>query len=60
MHTARLLKMLAVGGAAALVLAACGGGSSSSGDSGGAPDVPTYAGPVGDGEGALNILAWPG
>jgi len=60
-HTARLLKMMAVGGAAALVLAACGGGSDSgSGDSGGVPDVPTYQGPVGDGEGALNILAWPG
>ena len=60
MHTARLLKMLAVGGAAALVLAACGGGSSSSGGAGTPPDVPKYEGPVGDGEGALNILAWPG
>ena len=63
MHTARLLKMLAVGGAAALVLAACGGSggdSASSASAGGAPDVPKYAGPVGDGEGALNILAWPG
>ena len=58
MHRARLLKMLAVGGAAALALAACGGGGGS--DAGNVPDVPTYEGPVGDGEGALNILAWPG
>jgi putative spermidine/putrescine transport system substrate-binding protein len=54
----QLLKMLAVGGAAALALAACGGGSDSG--SGAAPDVPMYEGPVGDGEGQLNILAWPG
>ena len=63
MQKTRLLKMLAVGGAAALVLAACGGSggdSASSASAGGAPDVPKYAGPVGDGEGALNILAWPG
>ncbi len=58
MHKSQLLKMLAVGGAAALALAACGGGSDSG--SGAAPDVPMYEGPVGDGEGQLNILAWPG
>ncbi len=58
MHKTQLLKMLAVGGAAALALAACGGGSDSG--SGAAPDVPMYEGPVGDGEGQLNILAWPG
>ena len=58
MQKTQLLKMLAVGGAAALALAACGGGSDSG--SGGAPDVPMYEGPVGDGEGQLNILAWPG
>jgi putative spermidine/putrescine transport system substrate-binding protein len=57
-HKTQLLKMLAVGGAAALALAACGGGSDSG--SGAAPDVPMYEGPVGDGEGQLNILAWPG
>ncbi|MEK9737816.1 MAG: extracellular solute-binding protein, partial [Candidatus Nanopelagicales bacterium] len=58
MQKTQLLKMLAVGGAAALALAACGGGSDSG--SGAAPDVPMYEGPVGDGEGQLNILAWPG
>ena len=65
MHTTRLLKIAAVGSIAAITLAACGGSSDSSseaagGDAGGAPANEAYAGPVGDGEGAVNILAWPG
>ena len=68
MHTKRLLKIAAVGSAAALMLAACGGGSDSAdagaegsaAASGEAPGGAAYAGPVGDGEGALSILAWPG
>jgi putative spermidine/putrescine transport system substrate-binding protein len=57
-----VLRLVAAAGAAGLVLAGCGSGDddggSAAGDSalGGEP----YAGPVGDGEGALNVLAWPG
>lgn len=54
----RLLQATAVGAVAALALAACGGDSG--GSAGSVPDVPVYAGPVGDGEGQVNILAWPG
>ena len=53
MRTQRLLTTLAVASAAALVLAACGGGGGSSAPS-------PYAGPVGPGEGQVNVLAWPG
>ncbi len=66
MHTKRLLKIAAVGSAAALMLAACGGGSEESAEAGAegsaaaAPGGEPFAGPVGDGEGALSILAWPG
>lgn len=76
MHTKRLLKIAAVGSAAALMLAACGGGSESASSSAPAegsaaaseapasqaatPGGAAYAGPVGDGEGQVNILAWPG
>jgi putative spermidine/putrescine transport system substrate-binding protein len=66
-HTKRLLKIAAVGSAAALMLAACGGseesadaGAEGSAAAGEAPGGAAYAGPVGDGEGALSILAWPG
>jgi putative spermidine/putrescine transport system substrate-binding protein len=75
-HTTRLLKIAAVGSAAALMLAACSSGSSStessaaaegstaaSGAASEAPAAPggaAFAGPVGDGEGQVNILAWPG
>lgn len=59
MHKKRLLGIAAMGSVAALVLAGCGG-SSSSESSSGAPGGSAYAGPVGDGEGALSILAWPG
>ena len=58
-------RTVALIGAAGLVLAACGGGGS-----GGAPGAPgggaappaaqAYTGPVGQGEGKLSVLAWPG
>jgi putative spermidine/putrescine transport system substrate-binding protein len=54
------LRALAVAAAGAFALSACG--SSDSGDSAGgfeAPDVP-MAKSLGDNEGAVNILAWPG
>jgi putative spermidine/putrescine transport system substrate-binding protein len=57
MHTKRLLKFAAVAAAGTLVLAAC---SSDSESSSGAPAGSAYEGPVGDGEGQINILAWPG
>jgi len=57
-HKKRLLQAAAVGAAAVLALAACGG--SGSGSAGEVPDVPKFEGPVGDGEGQLNVLAWPG
>lgn len=65
MRINHLLKIAAAGSAAALLVAACGSSSSSSSSSAAAPaaDIPggaAFAGPVGDGEGALNILAWPG
>ncbi len=63
----RASGVLVVGAAVAL-LAACGGSASSSAGgatSGGAGAAPApggaaYAGPVGAGEGTLNVLAWPG
>jgi putative spermidine/putrescine transport system substrate-binding protein len=60
------LRLASIAGAAAvtLLLAACGGGSDSGSSAGSAADGPpggtAYAGPVGDGEGTLNVLAWPG
>lgn len=66
MRTQRLLRAAAVVGAAGLFLAACGGddggstGASGNGDGAEAPGGAAYAGPVGDGEGSLNVLAWPG
>jgi putative spermidine/putrescine transport system substrate-binding protein len=55
-------------GAAGLILTACGGddggstGASGNGNGDGAeaPGGAAYDGPVGDGEGSLNVLAWPG
>ncbi len=51
-------------GAAVLLLAGCGGGGSTATGSSGtvrpAPGGSAYAGPVGAGEGTLNVLAWPG
>jgi putative spermidine/putrescine transport system substrate-binding protein len=44
-----------------LTTAACGSDDTSSGGaSAGAPSSAAYAGPVGAGEGSLNVLAWPG
>ena len=65
MPTKHLLKVAGAIGAAALVLAGCSssGGSSSpsaSGNGNGLPAIKAYAGPVGAGEGALNVLDWPG
>ena len=63
MNTMRLLKAAAVGSAAALLIAACSSGDSSTSSSGEAAAPPggaAYAGPVGDGEGQVNVLAWPG
>jgi putative spermidine/putrescine transport system substrate-binding protein len=74
-QTKRLLKVAAVGSAVAMLVAACGGStsgdSSSSAAAGGsaapassaaaaAPGGAAYAGPVGEGEGQVNVLAWPG
>ena len=58
MHVMRLLTTAGAIGAAALLVAACGGSSSSGGAS--APGGAAFAGPVGQGEGQLNVLAWPG
>ena len=60
MQRSRLLTLAVATSAAALVLAACGGGSDDGGDAGAAPGGEAFAGPVGDGEGALSVLAWPG
>jgi putative spermidine/putrescine transport system substrate-binding protein len=60
-RTQRLLRVGAVLGAVTLLAAACGG-SDDSGSDGGSDTLggAAYAGPVGAGEGALNVLAWPG
>jgi putative spermidine/putrescine transport system substrate-binding protein len=56
------LRLASIAGAATLLLAGCGGGGS--GGAGGqayqTPGGSAYAGPVGTGEGTLNVLAWPG
>ena len=57
MRTSQLFTKVATAGVVALVLAGCSGGSSSSASGTGGD---AYAGPVGDGEGAISILAWPG
>jgi putative spermidine/putrescine transport system substrate-binding protein len=59
------LRLVAAVGVAGLALAACGGSDSEADGAGGATGGSAlggaaYAGPVGDGEGALNVLAWPG
>jgi putative spermidine/putrescine transport system substrate-binding protein len=64
-HTTRLLKTAAACSVAALALAACSSSSdsassSAAGSAAAAPGGAAYAGPVGDGEGQVNILAWPG
>ncbi|MFN8168706.1 MAG: ABC transporter substrate-binding protein [Candidatus Nanopelagicales bacterium] len=58
----RSKRMLAIGAgiaAVGLLTSACGSSSSSAGGSA-APSASAYAGPVGAGEGQLNVLAWPG
>jgi putative spermidine/putrescine transport system substrate-binding protein len=58
MRSKRLLQVAAVLSAATLIVAGC---SDSDDDaSGTVPGGAAYEGPVGDGEGALNVLAWPG
>ncbi|CAB4935440.1 MAG: extracellular solute-binding protein [Actinobacteria bacterium] len=53
----RAVGAVAIAAASAIALAACG----SSGGSGSAsPSASAFAGPVGQGEGQINILAWPG
>ncbi|MEZ5117620.1 MAG: ABC transporter substrate-binding protein [Candidatus Nanopelagicales bacterium] len=57
----RLLKVVSGVAAVGLVLTACGSSDSGGGSSESASAAPSaYAGPVGEGEGELNILAWPG
>jgi putative spermidine/putrescine transport system substrate-binding protein len=56
----RLLRVGAAIGAVTLVLAACSSGDDSGDGDTALPGGEAYAGPVGEGEGALNILAWPG
>ena len=57
------MRTFAVVGALGLALAACGGGGGAAAPGGG-PGAPPggtpYAGPVGQGEGKLSVLAWPG
>jgi len=57
------MRTVAVVGALGLALAACGGGGGAAAPGGG-PGAPPggtpYAGPVGQGEGKLSVLAWPG
>jgi putative spermidine/putrescine transport system substrate-binding protein len=66
MNGNRLITLVAAVGAAGLVLAGCGGGDApspgaTSGAAGGSPaGGDPYEGPVGEGEGRLTVLAWPG
>ena len=74
-RVSRHLVLLAAASAGALLAAGCssGGGTTaastqpsaaapaaSSAAAPALPDVPMFQGPVGDGEGQVNILAWPG
>ncbi len=59
------MRTVAVVGALGLVLAACGGGGGGGAAPGGSgqgapPGGTPFAGPVGQGEGKLSVLAWPG
>jgi len=70
----RRFAVAASAGALALIIGGCGtdSGGNTPGGSGGSttgnaagnqftpPDIPMYDGPVGKGEGELNVLAWPG
>jgi putative spermidine/putrescine transport system substrate-binding protein len=55
-RTTRLLKAAAASAALVLLATGCSSSSNSATESA----APAFAGPVGDGEGAVNILAWPG
>jgi putative spermidine/putrescine transport system substrate-binding protein len=63
MATGRRIKVAAMGAVVALAIAACGSSSSTGTDNGGGraqpPDLPKLES-LGTGEGAINILAWPG
>ena len=59
MKHSRRIKMGVAISVAALALAACGGSGSST-EAGAAPGGQAFAGPVGDGESKLSVLAWPG
>ena len=59
------MRTVAVVGALGLALAACGGGGGGGAAPGGSgqgapPGGTPFAGPVGQGEGKLSVLAWPG
>jgi putative spermidine/putrescine transport system substrate-binding protein len=59
----RSKRLLAIGAgitAVGLLTTACGSSSSSTDGGSAAPTASAYAGPVGAGEGTLNVLAWPG
>jgi putative spermidine/putrescine transport system substrate-binding protein len=62
MRRNRVMKVAVGVATVGIVVAGCSSGSTSGGGSSGAP-APSgtpYAGPVGQGEGQLNVLAWPG
>lgn len=66
MRSSAVLRLVAAAAAAGLVLAGCGGdeaatGAATGGEGSGPPaGGEAYAGPVGEGEGQLTVLAWPG
>ena len=62
MRMKRLLASGAAVGASLLLLSACGGSNDSGSPSAGGLTVPPVAtaSSIGDGEGEINILAWPG
>jgi putative spermidine/putrescine transport system substrate-binding protein len=61
-HQNRVLRATVAIAAVGLLTAACSSGSSSSGGASGsaAPGGAAYAGPVGQGEGQVSVLDWPG
>lgn len=56
----RLVIVAGISAVGLLTTAACGSDSSSTDGASAAASSAAYAGPVGEGEGALNVLAWPG
>ncbi len=59
MRNKRVMALSAGIAAVGLAVAGCSS-SSSTGGSSAAPSSSAFAGPVGEGEGQLNVLAWPG